>query len=518
MDESKLKVNPDGTYEVPDVVYMPLSYLEPGLGYRSQLRGMEEMENSIRRFGVLMPLLVQPHPKKTNCYIIFAGRRRYEAAKKVAREKCDRCLFSSITVQVGRYLIPCRIFRNLPEVNQAILSLTENMARRDPSAIDTARELKRVKAIAEKQTGRTIKMEEILTVLCGPVTGKKVLGKRYLYKLLRIAELDTEVADVAKERRLSAGLLDQVTRLSRKDDQLELVRIVADLRLTENEAREIVNKKLSSEASPLSSIAVEVVPAPCLSSDGAVESGPAKVGTVDQIATRTARSKTKRGVELEASAESAGPSAGAGADDGETGSKTTALALMIERLRGQADVELLHAADVLEAWTKGEYQHLKPGGEVLKHWLDELSAGGHDPEVMERLRGIIERQQFDHLDAELIKLIYMYQGVLPEHLPGYLPIMRESIDKSPWYRSLVTHFLGLLNTLGHPEESKKVDSISRRLLDAVLHELFWLSIVYDPRLQYWVEKLPPQRKKEFARYVRTGNRHEIRDSVYDEHR
>ena len=98
----------------------------------------------------------------------------------------------------------------------------------------------------------------------------------------------------------------------------------------------------------------------------------------------------------------------------------------------------------------------------------------------------------------------MYQGILPEHLPGYVRQIEESMGESPWYQSVVRCFIELLGLLRQPEESKKIGAASRRLLDIVFHEFFWLATVYDPRLLYYVEKLPPLRKKEFLRSVLPG--------------
>ena len=51
---------------------MPLSSLEPGPGYRTQRRGLEELEGSVPQFGVISPLWVQPHSHINNTYVIFA--------------------------------------------------------------------------------------------------------------------------------------------------------------------------------------------------------------------------------------------------------------------------------------------------------------------------------------------------------------------------------------------------------------------------------------------------------------
>ncbi len=217
---------------MPDVVWIPLSNLEPSPGYRTQLRGMEELESSVRQFGVLSPLWVRLHPEAKNRYIIFAGRRRYEAARKIARERCDPSLDSPVSAQAGRYLVPCRVFRDLAEIHQALLALTENSTRRDPSIMDTAREVRRVKTLMESQMGRPVKVSEVLATLWGTRADQKGPGKRHLYRLLRIGDLQPEVVAAAKEQRLASEFVDQLARLPTKEEQLELVNLIAKMHLS----------------------------------------------------------------------------------------------------------------------------------------------------------------------------------------------------------------------------------------------------------------------------------------------
>ena len=44
---------------------------------------MEELVDSIKRFGVLQPIMVRPHPTKLNTYQIIYGQRRWRASKKL---------------------------------------------------------------------------------------------------------------------------------------------------------------------------------------------------------------------------------------------------------------------------------------------------------------------------------------------------------------------------------------------------------------------------------------------------
>lgn len=508
--EDTLIPNPDGTYVMPDVVWIPLANLEPSSGYRTQLRGMEELENSIRQFGVLSPLWVRIHPKAENRYIIFAGRRRYEAARKIARERCDPSLDAPVSAQLGRYLVPCRVFRDLAEIHQALLALTENSTRRDPSIMDTAREVRRLKSLMESQMGRPVKVNEVLATLWGTRSDQKGPGKRHLYRLLRIGELDPEVMAAAKERRLASEFVDQLTRLPTKEEQLELVKLIANVHLSRGEVRLIVNRRLSGDDAKLADIAVEIAPPSQLTPDGADVAGAIlskyrESVTTEQDAAVVECGSREAGLKAEErTSTTSGQSMPNGLRDGEMALRSLGLGGLIKHLRGQADLDLLRAGDVLEAWAVSEGRRLLPGGDMLKHWLVELSERGHEPGEIGRLRAAIVTEDYSEIEAELMKLLFMCQGVLPEHLPGYVRQIRETMAESAWYRRLVRCFLELAEVLSRPDESKKVSGAPRRLVDIVFHEIFWLATVYDPKLQYHVEKLPPLRKKEFARPALIG--------------
>ncbi|TAK31061.1 MAG: hypothetical protein EPO21_18315 [Chloroflexota bacterium] len=501
--------NPDGTYAMSETVWIPLGNLEPSAGYRTQLRDMEELENSIRQFGVLTPLWVRPDPNVRNRYLIFAGHRRYEAAKKIARERCNPALDTAISVQLGKHLLPCRVFRDLAEIHQALLSLTENTARRDPSAMDTARELRRIKSALEKETGRSVKIDDVLAMLSGPGTKRKVPCKRHLYRLLRIAELDPDVAAVAKQHGLASDFLDQIARLSDSDEQLELIRFIEHMHLSRGEVREIVGTKLSNKETRISDVAVEVVAASRhLTGDGvkAATTGGRGDRETPKIIADTQEGEmepTRVPEEIQSDVERSTVSTStAGGADFEHGG----LAGLIQHLRSQTtDVDLLRVGDVLDAWAASERKHGAPGAEALESWMADLTARQYDAADVGRLRGVLQDRDYSHFEIALMRMLHMYQGILPEHLPGYVRQIEEAMEDYPWYQNVVRCFMELLGLLRQPEQSKKIGGASRRLLDIVFHELFWLATLYDPRLQYHVEKLPALRKKEFSHGVLLDN-------------
>lgn len=79
--------------------------------------GLAELTESIKRHGVLQPIVVTPKASK---YVIVAGERRYRASKAA-----------------GKTTIPALV-RTLSDQHKLELALIENLHRRDLNAIETA--------------------------------------------------------------------------------------------------------------------------------------------------------------------------------------------------------------------------------------------------------------------------------------------------------------------------------------------------------------------------------------------
>ncbi|MCL5265976.1 MAG: ParB N-terminal domain-containing protein [Chloroflexi bacterium] len=494
--------NPDGTYAMPEVVWIPLSNLERGPSCRTKVGGMEQLVNSIRQFGVLTPLWVRPHPNIDNRYVIFAGTRRYEAARRIARERCDFSLDSSIAVQIDRYVLPCRVFCDLAKVHQSLLALTENVARHDLSTVDTARELQRIKVLMETEIGRRVKVDDIIGMLSGKRADQKGLGKRQIYRLLRIAELDAGVAAAAKEHCLASDFLDHVARLPSKEEQIELIRLIVARHLHCSQVREIVQKKLSNQGIKISAIVLEVAPLKKLTYDPAlvsraIESILGGGQKSAKAAATTGNSADEVGSEIgELSSTTSQPTMAVSCDS-DPRIEPFSLTTLIWQLRSQPSVDSMRAADVLETWAVSEGRWALSDERLLEQWLAELTDRGYDPDEIERLQTCLQKEEYSSFDVEIMRLLFACQGVLPEHLPGYVRQIQEAMSESAWFQALVRCAMELLAGLHQPEESKKVSAIARRLIDAIFYEFFWLSTIYDPRMQHHVEKLPPLRKKEF---------------------
>ena len=108
-------------------VTLPIGEIEPD---RSQPRtvfdeeAMAELENSIREYGVLQPLLVRP--MSDGSYRIVAGERRWRAARSA-----------------GLTQLPV-VIKALSDAEAAAIALIENLQREDLNAIEEAEGIRRL--------------------------------------------------------------------------------------------------------------------------------------------------------------------------------------------------------------------------------------------------------------------------------------------------------------------------------------------------------------------------------------
>ena len=102
---------------------IPIDHLQPGK-YQPRTRmdeaALADLADSIRRQGVLQPVLVRPLPNTDDRYEIIAGERRYRASRLA-----------------GLSTIPV-IVRSVPDDVVAVMALIENIQREDLSPLEEA--------------------------------------------------------------------------------------------------------------------------------------------------------------------------------------------------------------------------------------------------------------------------------------------------------------------------------------------------------------------------------------------
>lgn len=95
---------------------------------RDQVGDITELAASIRQHGLVQPIVVTEHPDRPGQYLILAGHRRTEAARTV-----------------GLSQVPCLIRHDAGTVDDHVaLMLVENMQRRNLSAVEKARAMKKL--------------------------------------------------------------------------------------------------------------------------------------------------------------------------------------------------------------------------------------------------------------------------------------------------------------------------------------------------------------------------------------
>ena len=114
---------PQATESTATIAILPLDSLEPNpLQPRSQLQpdDLADLVNSIQAQGILQPILVRPHPTRSDRHQIVAGERRWRAAQLA-----------------GLSAIPCYT-RDMADAEAGAAALIENLQRQDLNPIEEA--------------------------------------------------------------------------------------------------------------------------------------------------------------------------------------------------------------------------------------------------------------------------------------------------------------------------------------------------------------------------------------------
>lgn len=161
----------------------PRKYFDP--------EGLEELAASIRQHGLLQAIVVRPHPEQPGKFMIIAGERRWRACKLA-----------------GLTEVPVVIVEGLGEDDAYVLSVLENVNRRDMTVIEEARAYARLCDL-----GRSV--AEVA----------ELFGKTpaYVQWRLDLLNLDAPLQELAASGQLSRNLAWYLSRLSR-EGQYEVVR------------------------------------------------------------------------------------------------------------------------------------------------------------------------------------------------------------------------------------------------------------------------------------------------------
>lgn len=170
---------------------------------------LEELATSIRRYGVIQPIIVT---KMDNYYQIVAGERRWRAAKKA-----------------GLMEIPCLV-RDSTERKNREIALIENIQREDLNPIDKAlgfRQLLEEYGMTQQELSDTVG-----------------IGRSTLANNLRILNLDERVQNLAREGKISEGHCRQLLCYEDPDKQYKMaLKIIETGDSVRDIERKVRNKK-----------------------------------------------------------------------------------------------------------------------------------------------------------------------------------------------------------------------------------------------------------------------------------
>ena len=190
-------------------VNLPIGQIEPDRGQprtRFDEEALAELENSIREYGVLQPLLVRPMSDGT--YRIVAGERRWRAARRA-----------------GLTEVPV-IIRSLTDSEAAAIALIENLQREDLNAIEEAVGIKRL--IEEFD----FTQEE--------AADKLSKSRSAIANALRLLALPGDVMKLVSDGELSAGHARTLLGLNDKELIPETARQVIEEKLSVRQTEQLV--------------------------------------------------------------------------------------------------------------------------------------------------------------------------------------------------------------------------------------------------------------------------------------
>lgn len=195
---------------------IPVSIIVPNKRQPRQIfneESLKELAESIRRQGILQPLLLEEHGPH---YRIVAGERRWRASQIAGLEK-----------------VPA-IVRSFTSEERLIVSLLENIQRENISALEEAQAYKELMAVAK------LNQQELADRL-----GK---SRSAVANTLRLLNLPQEIRDALSSGELSAGHARALLAAGTEELQKELLEEVRKNKISVRTLESRVQKKASGRS------------------------------------------------------------------------------------------------------------------------------------------------------------------------------------------------------------------------------------------------------------------------------
>ncbi|GAB4286060.1 MAG: ParB/RepB/Spo0J family partition protein [Coriobacteriia bacterium] len=165
---------------------------------------IEELADSVKKVGVLQPIIVRPHGEG---YQIIAGERRWRAAKSA-----------------GLPSVPVRIM-SISETESLALALIENLQREDLNPIEEARGYR--KLLTEFDMTQAQLADQVSK------------SRSAVTNTLRLLDLPEEVQDLMYDGKLSAGHARAVLSVTGEETRVKLAQKIVEQGLSVREAENL---------------------------------------------------------------------------------------------------------------------------------------------------------------------------------------------------------------------------------------------------------------------------------------
>ena len=182
--------------EGKNIKIIPVDQIKPGSWQARKnfdVNDLEDLSNSIKSKGILSPILVtQSNDKNVSSYDLIAGERRWRAA------------------QIAKiHEVPCIVVNNVDANSASVMSLIENIQRKDLNAIEEAQGLNEL-----------INQHNYTQESAGKIVGK---SRVYITNSLRLLKLPEKILSFIKDNKLSAG---HARLLIGREDAVEIAQII----------------------------------------------------------------------------------------------------------------------------------------------------------------------------------------------------------------------------------------------------------------------------------------------------
>ena len=187
---------------------------------------LEQLAESIQKYGVLQPIIVRPNPTVNDSYEIIAGERRWRASKLCGLDE-----------------IPAVVL-NGDDLKTAQVAIIENIQREDLNAVDEAL------AYYTLMENFSLTQEQV----------SKQVGKSRsaIANLLRLLDLPESVLEMLKNGDISTGHARALLALENEDNMVLLAQKIVEKDLSVREVESAV-KRINRKENEEESVDVEVV-------------------------------------------------------------------------------------------------------------------------------------------------------------------------------------------------------------------------------------------------------------------